>query len=324
MPAPKKIIRSVLAGALFALLGTQAHAQNFPNKPVRILVPYAAGGAVDVLARTIGQSLSKNWGQQPVIENRPGAGGIIASQTLTQSPPDGYTLILVASGHPLNQFFYPKLPYDTFKDFTAISEVAASPLAIVVAKNSPVKNLQELLTIAREKPESLSYGMSGNGTSAHLAGELLNYMAKVKILAIPYKGGAPALTAVIAGEIPMSVNPLPEVVGQLDSTVRAIAVTTAQRAKALPDVPTVAESGLPGYDASVWWGFLGPAGMAGELVAKINADLAAALRDPVVLTALEKMGATPVGNSPQEFDAFMRAEATKWEPVLKEANIKVQ
>jgi tripartite-type tricarboxylate transporter receptor subunit TctC len=149
-------------------------------------------------------------------------------------------------------------------------------------------------------------------------------MAKVKILAIPYKGGAPALTAVISGEIPMSVNPLPEVVGQLDSTVRAIAVTTAQRAKALPDVPTIAQSGLPGYDASVWWGFLGPAGMAPELVAKINADLAAALRDPVVLTALEKMGATPVGNSPQEFDAFMRAEAAKWEPVLKEANIKVQ
>ncbi len=145
MAARHEFIRTILAGALFALMGTQAHAQNFPNKPVRILVPYAAGGAVDVLARTLGQSLSKTWGQQPVIENRPGAGGIIASQALTQSPPDGYTLILVASGHPLNQFFYPKLPYDTFKDFTAISEVAASPLAIVVAKNSPVKNLQELL-----------------------------------------------------------------------------------------------------------------------------------------------------------------------------------
>jgi tripartite-type tricarboxylate transporter receptor subunit TctC len=324
MPIRSRVIRFILAGAVFALFGAQADAQNFPNKPVRILVPYAAGGAVDVLARTIGQSLSKNWGQQPVIENRPGAGGIIASQALTQSPPDGYTLILVASGHPLNQFFYPKLPYDTFKDFTAISEVAASPLAIVVSKSSPMKNLQELLSTARAKPEALSYGMSGNGTSAHLAGELLNYMAKVKILAIPYKGGAPALTAVIAGEIPMSVNPLPEVVGQLDSTVRALAVTTAQRAKALPDVPTVAESGLPGYDASVWWGFLGPAGMAPDLVARINADLAAALRDPVVLTALEKMGATPVGSSPQEFDAYMRAEAAKWEPVLKEANIKVQ
>lgn len=325
MRIPGQLCRAVLTAALFSLVGTQADAQNFPNKPVRILVPYAAGGAVDVLARTVGQSLSKIWGQQPVIENRPGAGGIIASQALTQSAPDGYTLILVASGHPLNQFFYPKLPYDTFRDFTAISEIAASPLAIVVSKNSPVKNLQELLTIAREKPEVLSYGMSGNGTSAHLAGELLNYMAKVKILAIPYKGGAPALTAVIAGEIPISVNPLPEVVGQLEgSTVRALAVTTAQRAKALPDVPTVAEAGLPGYDASVWWGFLGPAGMAPELVSKINADLKAALQDPVVLSALEKMGATPVGNSPQEFDAFMRAEAVKWEPVLKEANIKMQ
>src|SRR4029078_4367415 len=208
MPSRRTIIRSIVASAaFFPLAATDVYAEPFPTRPVRILVPYAAGGAVDVLARTLGQPLSKTWGQQPVIENRPGAGGIIASQALTQSAPDGYTLILVASGHPLNQFFYPKLPYDTFKDFTAISEVAYSPLAIVVSKNSPIKNLGELLATAREKPEALSYGMSGNGTSAHLAGELLNYMAKVKILAIPYKGGAPALTA---GEIPMSVNPLPE------------------------------------------------------------------------------------------------------------------
>jgi len=321
----RAFIRYTLAAALLSLPGSYAHADQFPSKPVRILVPYAAGGAVDVLARTLGQSLSKTWGQQPVIENRPGAGGIVASQALTQSAPDGYTLILVASGHPLNQFFYPKLPYDTFKDFTAITEIAYSPLAIVVSKNSQMKNLQELLAAAREKPGFLSYCMSGNGTSAHLAGELLNYMGKVKIQAIPYKGGAPALTAVIAGEIPISVNPLPEVVGQLEgNTVRALAVTTAQRSKALPDVPTVAEAGIPGYDASVWWGFLGPAGMAPELVAKIHADLTAALKDPVVVAALEKMGATPVGNSPKDFDAFMRAEAAKWEPVLKEANIKVQ
>lgn len=315
----------LVAVAALSLTSATAHAQSFPTKPVRILVPYAAGGAVDVLARTLGQSLSKNWGQQPVIENRPGAGGIIASQALTQSAPDGYTLILVASGHPLNQFFYPKLPYDTFKDFTAISEIAYSPLAIVVSKDSPMKNLGDLLTTARAKPGSLSYGMSGNGTSAHLAGELLNYMAKVKIQSIPYKGGAPALTAVIAGEIPISVNPLPEVVGQLEgNAVRALAVTTAQRSKALPDVPTIAEAGIAGYDAAVWWGVLGPAGMAPDIIAKIHADLAAALKDPVVLTALEKMGATPVGSSPADFDAFMRAEAKKWEPVLKEADMKMQ
>jgi hypothetical protein len=161
MPSRRAIIRGIATTALFTLAGTNVYAETFPTKPVRILVPYAAGGAVDVLARTLGQSLSKTWGQQPVIENRPGAGGIIASQALTQSAPDGYTLILVASGHPLNQFFYPKLPYDTFKDFTAISEIAYSPLAIVVSKSSPIKHLQELLATAREKPESLSYGMSG-------------------------------------------------------------------------------------------------------------------------------------------------------------------
>src|SRR6476659_10780786 len=167
-----KMIGRLAVGAGLLLAAGGAQADNYPTRPVRILVPYAAGGAVDVLARTIGQSLSQTWGHQPVIENRPGAGGIIASQALTQSAPDGYTLILVASGHPLNQFFYPKLPYDTFKDFTAISEIAYSPLAIVVSKDSPMKNLGELLATARAKPESLSYGMSGNGTSAHLAGEL--------------------------------------------------------------------------------------------------------------------------------------------------------
>ncbi len=302
-----------------------AQAQSFPTKPVHILVPYAAGGAVDVLARTIAQSLSKRWGQQPVIENRPGAGGIVASQALTQAAPDGYTLILVASGHPLNQYFYAKLPYDTFKDFTAISQVAYSPLVLVASKDATFQNLQGVIDAARAKSNTLSYGMSGIGTSAHLAGELLNYTAKVNILAIPYKGGAPALTAVVAGEIPLSINPLPEVIGQLDSgTVRAIAVTTTTRAKALPNVPTVAESGLPGFDASVWWGFLGPAKMPDDLVTRIHADIAAAMREPEVIATLTKMGATPVESTPREFDAFMRAEALKWEPVLKQANIKPQ
>ena len=321
----RRFIRRFGIAALLSVAGMGAQAQSFPTRPVTIFVPYSAGGAVDVLARTIAQSLSKSWGQTPLIENRPGAGGVIASQALAQSAPDGYKLILVASGHPLNQFFYPKLPYDTFKDFTAITEVAYSPLAIVVANNNDARNLQELLAVAKQKPDALSYGMSGNGTSAHLAGELLNYMAGVKILAIPYKGGAPALTAVLAGDIPISINPLPEVVGQIEGgSIRAIAVTTATRSKVLPDVPTVAESGVPGYETSVWWGFLGPAGMAPDLVARINADLLTALRDPVVLAAFGKLGAVPVGSSPQEFDAFMRAEAAKWGPVLKQANIRIQ
>jgi tripartite-type tricarboxylate transporter receptor subunit TctC len=320
-----KLVGAVMTTAAIGLAAHAAEAQSFPAKQVTFYVPYAAGGAVDVIARTIGQSLSKSWGQVPVIENRPGAGGTVASKALTQATPDGHTLILVASGHPLNQFFYPSLPYDTFKDFTAITEVAFSPLAIMVAKDNPAKNLQELLALAKAKPDFLSYGMSGNGTSAHLAGELLNHMAGVKIVSIPYKGGAPALTSVMAGDIPMSINPLPEVVGQLDGgQLRAIAVTTAARAKSLPDVPTVAESGVAGYDTAVWWGFLGPANMPPALVARIQADIATALKDPVVMTALEKIGATPLGSSPAEFDAYMRAEAANWGPILKEANIKIQ
>jgi len=209
-----KTIGGLMLGAGLLLGGTAQAADNYPSKPVHILVPYAAGGAVDVLARTLGQALAKTWGQQPVIDNRPGAGGIVASQALTQAAPDGYTLILVASGHPLNQFIYPSVPYDTFKDFTAITEVASSPLAIVVAKDSPYKTLGDLLAAAKKEPDKLSYGMSGNGTSAHLAGELLKHMSGTRIVAIPYKGGAPALTAVIAGEIPLSINPLAEAIGQ--------------------------------------------------------------------------------------------------------------
>jgi tripartite-type tricarboxylate transporter receptor subunit TctC len=324
MVGMNKKIGGLVAAAALLLVSVGANAENFPNKPVHILVPYAAGGAVDVLARTLGQSLAKTWGQQPIIENRPGAGGIVASQALTQAPPDGYTLILVASGHPLNQFIYPSLPYDTFKDFTAISEIASSPLAILVAKKSPYATLQDLVAAARKDPDSLSYGMSGNGTSAHLAGELLKHMAGVKIVAIPYKGGAPALTAVIAGDIPMSINPLAEVVGQIEGgQLRAVAVTSAP-SRTLPDVATVAASGVPGYDVSVWWGFLGPARMPPELVTKLETDLKSALQDPNVLMTLEKIGATPVGSGSKDFEAFMHAEAAKWEPVLKAANIRAQ
>jgi len=323
--APIRTALACLLAATVSLTASAFAADPFPSRPVKILVPYAAGGAVDVLARTLGQSLSKSWGQLPVIENRAGAGGVVASQALVQSPADGYTLILVASGHPLNQFIYPKLPYDTFKDFTAITEVAYSPLAIVVKKDSSIATLKDMLTLAKRKPDLLSYGMAGNGTSAHLAGELLKFMAQVKIVPVPYKGGAPALMAVIADEVPISINPLPELLGQIDGgALRALAVTTAQRAPQLPDVPTVAESGVAGYDASVWWGLLAPAGLSAELTEKLYRDVAIALRDPVVVEALAKMGATAVGSSPKEFDALIRSEAAKWEPILKEAHIKVE
>jgi tripartite-type tricarboxylate transporter receptor subunit TctC len=315
--------RGMIVAILLSLVPATVAAQSYPNRLVRVLVPYAAGGAVDALARTIGQALTRIWGRQPVVDNRPGAGGIIASQVLIQSPPDGYTLILVAAGHPLNQFFYPELPYDTFGDFTAITEVSEMPLTINVAKNSPVGNLKELLEQARAKPGALSYGMSGYGTSAHLAGVLLNHMADVNIVPIPYKGGAPALSAVIAGEIAMSINPASEVIGQIEGgTVRALAVSTATRSPTLPDVPTVAEQGLQGYACGNWYGLLGPRGMEPPLVTKIHDDVAMALEDPTVIDYFAKVGSVAVGSTPEAFEAFMHAEADKWGPVVKAANIR--
>ncbi len=317
--------RLYLAVLLLMGSGGLASAESFPSRPVHILVPYAAGGAVDIIARTLGDVLAKTWGQQPVIDNRPGAGGIIASQALVQSAPDGYTLILVASGHPLNQFFYPKLPYDTFKDFTPITEVGYSPLALVVAGNSPAADLRSLLADMRQKPDAFSYATSGNGTSAHLAGELLKHMAKVQMTMVPYRGGAPAVTAVISGDVPIAMNPLAEVLSQVQGkTLRALAVTTKARSSVLPDVPTIAEQGVPDYDAAVWWGFLGPAGMPADLVDRLNRDLIAALRTPAVVERLRGLGAEPVGSSPAEFAAYMHAEADRWEPILKAANIKMQ
>lgn len=297
---------------------------NFPTKPVHILVPYVPGGALDGMARTLGQALAKIWGQQFVVENRPGAGGIVASQVLILSPADGYTLMLVSSGHANNQFFYPKLPYDTLKDFTAITQVADMPVTFNVARNNPITSLTAMMAAARTHPGGLSYGVSGYGTSAHLAGELLSRMAGVKMVSIPFKGGAPALTAVIAGEIPLSINPLAEVIGHIEGgTVRALAVSSPARSPSLPDVPTFAEEGFPGYMISNWFGLIGPKGMDAALVAKIQQDVATALKDPMMVDYLRMVGAVPVGSTPAAFADFIRSEADKWGPIIKAANIRI-
>ena len=297
----------------------------FPTKAVHLFVPYPAGGAVDILARTLGDELSKNWGQPVIIENRPGAGGLVASQALATSAPDGHTLIVVASGHATNPFLYPKIPYDTFKDFTPICLLASSPNILLVRADSPYKTLADLLAQARAKPGSLSYGMAGNGTSTHLAGELLKNLAKVEIVAIPYKGGGPAMNDLLGGQIPMSFNNGPESVGQISAgTVRALGVTTAKRAPFLPDVPTIAEAGVAGYDTGVWWGLVGPAGMSATIVAQLSSDFIAALKAPAVRDRLNTLGATPIGSSPKEFDAVIRADYEKWGPIIKAAGMKAE
>jgi len=279
---------------------------------------------VDILARTLGEAVSRQWGQSVIVENRPGAGGMVASQALATSAPDGYTLIVVASGHATNPFLYPKLPYDTFKNFAPISLLASSPNILLVRADSPFKTLADIIAQARAKPGSLSFGHAGNGTSTHLAGELLKSLAKIEMDAISYKGGAPAINDLLGGQIPMSFNNAPEALGQLEAgTLRALAVTTASRSPFLPNVPTIAET-VPGYDTEVWWGLLGPAGMSPELVARLSRDFVSALNTEPVKERLAKFGASPIGSSPQLLDAKIHADYEKWGPIIKAAGIRAE
>jgi tripartite-type tricarboxylate transporter receptor subunit TctC len=315
---------AAVAAAMFTASDIASAQSSFPSKPVHIFVPYAAGGAVDILARTLGDVVSRQWGQSVVIENRPGAGGVVASQALVTSPPDGYTLIVIASGHPTNPFLYAKLPYDTFKDFTPISLLASSPNILLVRADSPFKTVGDVIAQAKSKPGSLSFGHAGNGTSTHLAGELLKNLAKVDMSAISYKGGLPAINDLLGGQIPMSFNNGPESVGQLEAgTVRALAVTTASRASFLPNVPSMAET-VPGYDTEVWWGLLGPAGMPPDVIAKLSHDFVAALNTEAVKERLAKLGASPIGSSPEQFDAKIHADYEKWGPIIKAAGMKAE
>lgn len=320
----RRVWIAVAAAAMLAVGGGASAQSTFPTKAVHIYVPYAAGGAVDILTRTLGDAVSKQWGQPVVIENRPGAGGVVASQALVQAPPDGYTLIMVASGHPTNPLLYPKLPYDTFKDFSPISLLASSPNILLVRADSPFKSLSDMIAQAKAKPGSLSFAHAGTGTSTHLAGELLKSLAKVNIEPIPYKGGAPAINDLLGGQIPLSFNNGPESVGQLRAgTVRALAVTTAKRAPFLPDVPSIGES-VPGYDTEVWWGLLGPGGMPRELVEKLSHDFVAALNTEAVKERLTKLGAEPIGSTPQAFDKKIHDDYDKWGPIIKAAGIKAE
>ena len=312
--------RAVCATAILAAGAAWAESP-FPSRAVHILVPYPAGGGVDILARTLGDVVSRKWGQPVVVENRPGAGGVIASQVLATSPPDGYTLIVVASGHATNPFLYPNIPYDTFRDFTPISLLATSPNILLVRADSPFKSLADVLAAARAKPGSLSFGHAGTGTSTHLAGELLKSMAKIDIKPISYKGGAPAINDLLGGQIPMSFNNAPEALGQLKAgTLRALAVTTAERSQLLPDVPAMSET-LPGYATEVWWAVLGPRGMPPELVEKLSKDFVAALNTDSVKERLTKIGDSTVGSTPQQLDAKIHADYDKWGPIIKAAGI---
>lgn len=315
---------ATIAAAMLAVGGIASAQSTFPAKPVHIFVPYPPGGGVDILTRTLGDVVSRQWGQTVVVENRPGAGGVVASQALVQSPPDGYALIMVASGHATNPFLYPKIPYDTFKDFTPISLLASSPNILLVRADSPFKSVADVIAQAKAKPGSLSVAHAGTGTSTHLAAELFKSLAKVDLGAIPYKGGAPAINDLLGGQIQLSFNNGPESVGQLQAgTVRALAVTTAKRAPFLPDVPGIGET-VAGYDTEVWWGLLGPGNMPRDIIEKLSHDFVAALNTDAVRERLTKLGAVPIGSTPQAFDKKIHDDYEKWGPIIQAAGIKAE
>jgi tripartite-type tricarboxylate transporter receptor subunit TctC len=313
----------VLAALSCAAPGSAVRAQDiFPSRPVHLLVPFPPGGAVDIVARTLADELGKRWPTNIVIENRPGAGGTIAADAAAKAAPDGYTLVIVASGHAIVPFLYPKLPYDVFKDFTPITLLGNSPNLALVRADSPIRTLADLIAAARAKPGQLSYGHAGNGTSPHLAGELLKVTAKIDITAVPYKGGAPALNDLLGGHIPLTFNNVPESIAMIRSgAVRPLAVTTAKRTPILPDVPTIDESGLKGYDTGVWWVLLAPAGLPADLKAKLHHDSAEAMKAPLVKERFEALGATPIGGTPEEVAALIRTDYEKWGPIIKAAGI---
>jgi tripartite-type tricarboxylate transporter receptor subunit TctC len=315
---------ALAAVAALTIAGGTACAQDaYPSKPVHLLVPFPPGGAVDIVARTLSDELAKRWGQPIVVENRPGAGGTIAEAVAAKAKPDGYTLILVASGHATASYLYPDLPYDPLRDFTPLALVGSSPNMMLVRADSPYRSIAEVLAAAREKPGQLSYGYAGNGTSPHLAGELLKYMTKVAITPVPYKGGAPVLNDLLGGHIPLSFNNIPESIGFVQAgKLRPLGVTTAKRSPVLPDVPTIAESGLPGYDTGVWWGFLAPAGLPAAIKARLAKDCAEVVQIASVRERLLKIGAEPIGGSADEFDRLIRSDNAKWGPVIKAAAIK--
>jgi tripartite-type tricarboxylate transporter receptor subunit TctC len=314
----------VAAFALLVFAASASAQEAYPSKPVHLYVPYPPGGAVDIVARTLGDALGKTWNQSVVIENRPGAGGIVAEQALVQAPPDGYTLILVASGHALLPLFYDRLPYDTFKDFTPISQIGSSPNMLLVRADSPFKSVSDVIAAAKAKPGALSYGHAGNGTSPYLSGELFKYMAKVEITPVPYKGGVPALTDLVGGQIPLTFNNIPESLGQVQAgSVRPLGVTTAERSPVLPNVPTIAEAGVPGYDTGVWWGVFAPAGLPAAIQRKLAKDCADAVHTPAMQAKLLQLGATPIGSSADALAKVTRDDHDKWGPVIKAAGLKI-
>ena len=303
------------------IIGSAATAQDYPARPIRFVVPLSAGAA-DTLARTIGQKLAEVWGQPVVVENRPGAGTTLGTEVVAKSTPDGQTLLMATFSHAVNATFYRKLPYDTLKSFSAVTLVASAPNVLVVNPAMPAKSVAELIALAKAQPGKLNFASAGNGSSSHLAGELFKTMTGVAIVHIPYKGAAPALNDLLGGHVDMAFDPLPSSIGNIRAgKLTALAVTTGTRAPLLANVPTLAEAGAPGYELNGWSGILVPAGTPRQIINRLHAEVAKTLRLPDVRDRFENLAFQTIGNTPQQFQAFIEAEVVKWGKVVKAANI---
>jgi tripartite-type tricarboxylate transporter receptor subunit TctC len=322
-----RIIRIVAARAALAasvLAAAAAHAQDYPNKPIRVVVPYSAGGMTDVVARVIGQKLGERLGQPVVVDNKPGAATIIGAEAVSGAKPDGYTLLAATNTTlTINPWLYPNLRYDPVKSFVPIALVATAPSVIVVHPAVPAKTLDELVKLGRSKAGALSYASYGNGSSAHLAGEMLKARTKMEVLHVPYKGSAPAKAAVMAGEVSMTFEPAFTGVPQINAgQLRALAVMSDKRSVALPDVPSVAELGYRGMEMSAWVGLVAPAGTPSAIVEKLATEIEKVLEQPEVQKQLLSNGAEPVGRYEASFAAYMREESVRYGKVISAAQIK--
>jgi tripartite-type tricarboxylate transporter receptor subunit TctC len=314
-------------GATAAALAAPSAARavgDWPAKPVRVVVPFTPGGSTDITARLISNRLQEVWGQTVVVENKPGAGGNIAADMVAHGDADGYTIFISGPGMATNKFLYPSLSYDPVGDFAPVTRLITQPNLMCVPNSSPARTVQEFIAFCHENRGKVTYASSGNGTTLHLSGELFKRLAKVEMTHIPYRGGAPAINDLIPGRVDVIFDNMPSILQHVKGgSLRGLAVTTKDRVRATPEIPTIAESGVPGFDVFSWFGFFVPAGTPQNVIAKINADTRDALVYPPVKTRFEELGADPKGSTPAELAAFLQSEIDKWGPVIRDAQIKL-
>ncbi|MBM3342121.1 MAG: tripartite tricarboxylate transporter substrate binding protein [Betaproteobacteria bacterium] len=314
-----------IAGAVTFAAAASGVAADYPSKPIRMLVGFTAGGSTDILSRQIAQGLGLSLQQQVIIDNRSGATGNVASEITARANPDGYTLMMATvATHAINPAIFSKLPFDPIKDFAAVSLIAQYPLLLASHPNVAAKSVRELIDLARAKPGAIRYSSSGSGSPGHLAAEIFRGASKTDMLHVPYKGGSPAVAAVIAGETQINFGTLPGMMPHAKANrLRALAVTTAARSPAMADVPTIAEAGLPGYDVSSWAGVVAPNGTPKVIIAKLQREILDVLKQPAMNARLASEGAPPIGSTPEEFTKFMRNELAKWAAAVKQAGARV-